>query len=286
VVVDFGDTLRADSVAEDCSPVQAQMVRSRAVKRLEELLRGVCDRLDFRRDLLIVFSPSSRSFSDLEDERLTPAIIRGPGFGRGILRSPSTRRTGVVIITDLAPTVISFLGATPPRDLIGRPVASVGSRDALDTLLDMNLRSSLQAQRQVTMRGGSIVQSSVVVLVTLAAMLVAVGPLRRTAEWAALVPAAMRLSVPPACLASGALSCGQTAGRDILTASSSSAPSAPFSCSRFRMRILKASRSCPRLRLAGISSKSCATGLPYSIASVRTHGARQTSVDADRPSEC
>jgi len=42
------------------------------------------------------------------------AAVTGPGFGGGWLRSASTRRTPYVQLTDVAPTVLSLVGARPP----------------------------------------------------------------------------------------------------------------------------------------------------------------------------
>jgi hypothetical protein len=55
----------------------------------------------------------------------------------------------------------------------------------------MNLNASGQRQRQSAMRGGSIVQSVVVVLVTLVIILSVSRPLRNIASWLALVPLAL-----------------------------------------------------------------------------------------------
>ena len=45
--------------------------------------------------------------------RLTPVLITGPGFERGILFSWSTRRAGIITCYDLPATILSFLGINP-----------------------------------------------------------------------------------------------------------------------------------------------------------------------------
>jgi len=57
-----------------------------------------------------------------EEWRLTPVVAAGAGVVPGYLHSPSTRRLGLVTLTDIAPTVLAALGAPVPDALIGRPL--------------------------------------------------------------------------------------------------------------------------------------------------------------------
>jgi hypothetical protein len=50
---------------------------------------------------------------------LTPTILVGKDVPHGYLHSPSTRRAGVVTLTDLAPTILQAVGVTPPDGMIG-----------------------------------------------------------------------------------------------------------------------------------------------------------------------
>src|SRR5205823_13535944 len=50
---------------------------------------------------------------------LTPMVAVGPGVVRGYLHSPSTRRLGIVTLTDVAPTVLDSLGVPVPDGMIG-----------------------------------------------------------------------------------------------------------------------------------------------------------------------
>lgn len=92
VVIDFGDTFRADQYAEYCTDEQAIAIRRSADARLGRFLGGLTGLIDPRKDLLIVLSPNARSFSDIEDEKMGGILVSGPGFRQGMLTSPSTRR--------------------------------------------------------------------------------------------------------------------------------------------------------------------------------------------------
>ncbi|MHB8670021.1 MAG: hypothetical protein ACYDAD_05585, partial [Acidimicrobiales bacterium] len=73
--------------------------------------------------------------------RLTPVVAFGPGVHPGWLTSGSTRKLGLVTLTDVAPTVIGALGLVAPSGLVGQPlrihadVAGPGSSPAPDRRL-------------------------------------------------------------------------------------------------------------------------------------------------------
>jgi hypothetical protein len=195
VVVDFGDTLRADWYCNFCTDEQAATIRSRAARGLDDLIGRIRKCLNPRRDLLIVLSPCARSFSEIEDERLAPVLISGGSFERGMLTSPSTRRPGVVTLCDVAATVCSFFGLEPAAGMAGRPMNSVPSQGTRATLVKLNLDAANHAQRQPAMRGGSVFQSVIVVMATIALLLGSNERLRRTAKWMAVLPAIVPLAM-------------------------------------------------------------------------------------------
>ncbi len=124
VAIDYGDTFRADAYCEFCTDEQAAAIKQAADARVAEFVRKLRERLDPERDLLIVLSPNPRSFTEMEGERLGAIVIYGPGFGEGVLTSPSTRRVGVVTLADVAPTVLGFLGVEPGEEMVGRTMRS------------------------------------------------------------------------------------------------------------------------------------------------------------------
>ncbi len=77
-------------------------------------------------DLLIAFAAGSRS-----EQPLWPTGIAGPGFD-GNLTSDSTRTDGVVLATDVAPTVLEWLGVEVPDEMNGSPIRAEGERDAVE----------------------------------------------------------------------------------------------------------------------------------------------------------
>jgi hypothetical protein len=70
------------------------------------------------RDALLVVISFVR---DGDPWRLTPTVVAGGGVERGYLASSSTRRLGLVTLTDVAPTVLDALGQPVPGPMVGHP---------------------------------------------------------------------------------------------------------------------------------------------------------------------
>src|SRR3954464_6598826 len=64
--------------------------------------------------------------------RLLPTGLLGPGFRARVLYSPTTRRTGLVAATDMAPTALDYLGVDIPKQMEGRVIEARPDGNAED----------------------------------------------------------------------------------------------------------------------------------------------------------
>jgi hypothetical protein len=117
VVVDLGDMNRAAWHSRVASDEVAEGDRSRALARVDDYLAGLVPGLD--RDTLLLVVGVRPAGSDWD---LTPTVAYGAGVERGSLHSPSTKREGLVTLTDIAPTVLDALGVDSPSGMIGSPL--------------------------------------------------------------------------------------------------------------------------------------------------------------------
>ncbi len=114
VLVDPGELDRAAEFTPLASGAVADDVRARALADTDALLAAVVERLPDDA-LLVVVSvvPPGREW------HLTPTVLWGRDVPHGYLHSPSTRRAGVVTLTDVAPTVLEALDVPVPSGMIG-----------------------------------------------------------------------------------------------------------------------------------------------------------------------
>ncbi|MDP8992932.1 MAG: hypothetical protein M3N31_07790, partial [Actinomycetota bacterium] len=156
VLIDPGDTERAARVAPGG--------RDRALAATDVLLGDVAA-LAGPDALLVVVSVSPPG----EDWHLTPMVAAGAGVTSGHLHSPSTRRPGLVTLTDVAPTALQALGAEVPEGMIGHALryragtADLGALRELDR--DATFREDLYFKVTITY---IVIQALVYLLAVLA----------------------------------------------------------------------------------------------------------------------
>jgi hypothetical protein len=114
VVVDPGDLERADRFRAAALGPAVSEQRTLALERTDAMLGEVRDHLPPDTLLLVVTVATPNGAY-----RLTPFVAVGPGVPAGYAVSPSTKRLGIVAITDIAPTIIAALGADVPSEFPG-----------------------------------------------------------------------------------------------------------------------------------------------------------------------
>ncbi|MCS7191908.1 MAG: hypothetical protein NZ937_02850 [Armatimonadetes bacterium] len=117
VIVLFpGETFRADLYG-------SERLISAAIRRELSLLSPVVERINLKRDLLVVFSlaPSQRNRYEL-------SFLCAVGKGidqNGLLTSLTTHQVGLVSILDIPATILDFFGLEPLQPINGSPIKSL-----------------------------------------------------------------------------------------------------------------------------------------------------------------
>jgi len=114
LVIDPGDLSRADAFGADATINAQHEARDIALQRTDALLGRVIQWAGPDTLVLVVsVSPGGSAF------RLTPMVAVGAGVQPGYIFSPSTKRDGIVALTDLAPTILDALGVPIPETMPG-----------------------------------------------------------------------------------------------------------------------------------------------------------------------
>ncbi|MFB3882802.1 MAG: hypothetical protein ACE149_16170 [Armatimonadota bacterium] len=184
IVLDTGETTRVESFAESMTPAALAIARRRAIEKSDRLLASVVASLPQPAWSVLVLTPSLRSPQhDEAFAALAPVIWWPQPIPRGgdrssgrasrptprlldsstpLLTSPSTRRPGLVVNTDIAPSVLAHFGLPTPKQMVGRPfefAASDGS--ALDRLrADLVRQDALEAARPQLTRALAILAAA------------------------------------------------------------------------------------------------------------------------------
>lgn len=129
VVIDPGDLSRAELFAGGATDDEADRIWDAALAHTDAVLGRVVDEAPPDTLFLVVsVRPPDRQFL------LTPLVMAGPGVPEGVVTSPSTQRTGLVALTDIAPTILSSFGITVPDEMPGNAVRYEAGSNRLDLL--------------------------------------------------------------------------------------------------------------------------------------------------------
>lgn len=142
-VIESGDTYRADSYSLGLAKDEAADVRRHGLESADALLGVVLRQLDLERTLVIVVAPTTPGGPTTRGQ-LRPAVVAGNGMRHGTLTSDSTRRAGLVTMSDLSSTIAKRTvgDREMPRFEGGHQVLAKGRSD-VSALVEMNDRTVL-----------------------------------------------------------------------------------------------------------------------------------------------
>lgn len=140
VIIQMGDLVRAYNTAGFIDNSLYEKYRFKALSKADEFVGRIVKDLDLEDDLLMLTVPFP-SFEGYQSKKLlTPFLISGPGYDRGLAISPTTRRPGLVANTDIAPTVLSHFGIPAHPSTEGSIITYSAAKDGLLTLTKMQHR--------------------------------------------------------------------------------------------------------------------------------------------------
>jgi len=127
---------------------------------------------------------------------LTPTVAWGAGVPAGTtLHSPSTKREGLVTLTDVAPTILDALGVETPDGMIGQPFRYHDEAPDLDALAEMDAHAASREGVYYPMAVTFIVVQALVYLLAVVVLSQGLGTrVRRPLRFAVLVFAAWPLA--------------------------------------------------------------------------------------------
>jgi hypothetical protein len=159
VMVEASDLLRTDLYGAFETSEQQRAQKLDALARSDALVGRLLQRVDTQRDAVLVLGPTSGRGGGL-----AVAALRAPGVKPGLLRSATSRRSGVVYLADVAPTVIHLVGAVRPAQMEGQAMFVRGATGA------QRATQLIQLSRDGLARDGRTTPLSVTVVVLAGAL--------------------------------------------------------------------------------------------------------------------
>ena len=92
------------------------------------------------RTVLLVTAPGAPS----KPPHLQLVLADGPGYSAGLLNAASTRQPGLVVLTDLTPTVLGWLGETVPPQTVGAHITRGDRGPLAATVQDLTGRDTAE----------------------------------------------------------------------------------------------------------------------------------------------
>lgn len=205
-LVEASDLVRADRAASYATADGAAQMRRQALHWSDQLFGALMGHVDLSRDAVLVLAPVPPS----GNRSVTVAGLRGPGIATGLLRSATTRRSGFVTLSDVAPTVLDQLGVPAPESMEGRPMlvdAGHGSASDRRAMLERANADGLVRDELVNPVTATVLWTAIVLAaVSAILLLLAPGVLRRwrwlavVVQWVALGLVGFLLATMPATL--------------------------------------------------------------------------------------
>ncbi|HXP57590.1 MAG TPA: hypothetical protein VN847_21680, partial [Streptosporangiaceae bacterium] len=102
-------------------PGSAGAARTAAVQHADAELAAITAALPSGTTLMVT-APGATA----NPPHLQVVAVSGPGYRSGLLDAASTRQPGMVVLTDLTPTVLAWRGQAVPSDIVGSPMTRAG----------------------------------------------------------------------------------------------------------------------------------------------------------------
>jgi hypothetical protein len=109
ILITLGDLERLEHYGVYLSKKRWDFYRREVLRNYDQLVGQLLTEVDFQHTLLVVFTALPSEKEQTLGSRLSPVLVRGPGYGAGLLYSRSTRKAGILTGYDLPVTMLNFL---------------------------------------------------------------------------------------------------------------------------------------------------------------------------------
>lgn len=162
LVIELGDLVRLEQVKQNLTDRVFYRHRMQILKEYDHFLGWLLENTDLRSSQVMVSSltPTTKAIS--ENRTFGLIGVLGEQMSQGLLVSPTARRPGIVTLYDIAPSICSYLQATPVKAFIGRPWQVVPNTGSLKTIGNIEERTVLTSIMRAPLVRGYVILHLVV----------------------------------------------------------------------------------------------------------------------------
>lgn len=172
LVIETGDTARVDEFVDFLLDREIPKKKAAAFKNADSFIGRLTGHIDLDTMLLMVASPTPSKKMQFESNNLTPVILAGPNIKPGVLTSSTTRRHGIVDSIDVAPTIISSMGAQTPFYMAGRPLSGETQQEPMNYLAKELQQILIKAQTRVPVLTTYVTTVTIILILALLILLI------------------------------------------------------------------------------------------------------------------
>lgn len=132
IVIETGDTSRLEDYKSILKPSIYKKHKQKALIRSDELIGKIIENIDLEKDLLIIASITPSIEMIQRGNNLTPIIIAGKNYDKGMLISTTTRRNGLITNIDIPSAIASFFNINAHPTVMGGRLSSITSDNPLE----------------------------------------------------------------------------------------------------------------------------------------------------------
>jgi len=125
IVVTLGDLERLERFSLYLNDRQWSFYRRQVLRDYDRLLGELLHQVDDTTTLTVLFTAQPPLRNAGLGERLTPVVMKGPGFRGGLIYSASTRKPGIITCYDLPITLLNFMNVPKTRYFSGHTLHQV-----------------------------------------------------------------------------------------------------------------------------------------------------------------
>lgn len=136
-IVETGDISRLEEEKENLSSIMYTKHKDAIIKEIDLFIENIIGLVNKKNKLLMIVTPFANDEDIKNGFKLTPLILYGDNIEKGVLKSSTTRREGIVGNIDIAPTILKYLNIEQ-SNMIGKPIEIVPTDNNLSALLNIN----------------------------------------------------------------------------------------------------------------------------------------------------